>query len=679
MSSLSINLIEPQHIPMNKIKYLLFCVLTLSIFVSADAEPKAKKSKTAKADALYNRNLFTQANELYKKSYAKQKKAVDKGRTAWMIGECYRETNNPVEAANWYEKAYSNGNKDSMVVLNWADALKRSGKYPEAIVKYNEFKTISPGDPRGDQGVTACQMAQEWKDKPTRFTVENVNALNTKYYDFATAQSPTSKNTLLFTSSREESKGTNNDGWYGQKFYDLFQSTMDNNGKWSTPVPVASPINSEASDGASSFDSKGTTLYFTRCELIKEKNTFICKIYKTALSDSGWATPEGLPFNSDEYSVGQPSISSDGMSLYFSSDMPGGQGEHDIYVCKFDAATNAWGGPMNLGTAVNTPGDEMFPYIHDNGKLYFSSTGLAGMGGLDIFSANSENGNWSVNNLKSPINSPGDDFGIMFSAPSTGYISSNREGGVGSDDIYAFVMPPPNFAVFGRVYDTDTKENITGATVELFGSDGTSLSVKTEGPGTYRYQLKPGVKYKLSASFTGYLTKFAEVTTVGIDESKDFEENFDFPLKSTARPITLPEIFYDLDKSTLRPESKKALDGLVSTLNENPTITVKLTSHTDLRATDAYNVALSGRRAKSVVDYLIKNGIDKERLSWEGKGETTPKEVENNEEYLPFKQGDKLTPDFIGKLDSNSLREKAHQYNRRTEFEVLSTDYVPKQ
>ena len=203
--------------------------------------------------------------------------------------------------------------------------------------------------------------------------------------------------------------------------------------------------------------------------------------------------------------------------------------------------------------------------------------------------------------------------------------------------------------------------------------------MKTDNSGVYKYQLKPNVKYKISASYTGYLTKFAELSTVGIDESQDFEQNFDFPLKSTAKPITLPEIFYDLDKSTLRPESKKALDGLVATLNENPTIVVKLTSHTDFRASDAYNIALSDRRAKSVVDYLITKGIDKERLSWEGKGETTPKEVENNEEYLPFKMGDKLTPDFINGLTNAADREKAHQYNRRTEFEVLRTDYVPKQ
>ncbi|MEO5572767.1 MAG: OmpA family protein [Bacteroidia bacterium] len=671
---------------MNKIKYLFVCFLSFSMLASSiqpafsqEKEAKSKKSKTQKADELFNRVQYSSAMEQYKKKYVKLSSNADKGIAAYKIGECYRMMSDPKNAADWYDKAGKAGNKDPELLLHWADALKMTGKYAEAIAKYNEYKTAKPDDPRGDQGVTSSQMAQEWKDKPTRFTVENVGALNTKYFDFATSKYPNDTNKLFLTSSREESGGTNNDAWYGQKFYDLFTASRDNNGKWSIPVPVPAPVNSDASDGAATLDSKGTTMYFTRCQSVDKKNGF-CKIFKSTLGGSTWGAPEALPFNSDEYNTGQPSISADGSTLYFSSDMSSGQGGKDIYMSKWDAATNAWGSPVNLGTSINTSGDEMFPYINDNGKLYFSSNGLPGMGGWDIFSTTSDGGAWgNVTNLKSPINSPGDDFGVMFNSPTTGFFSSNREGGLGSDDIYSFIMPPPNFSVGGRVYDTDTKENISGATVELFGSDGTSLSVKTEANGTYKYMLKPGVKYKVSASYTGYLTKFAEVSTVGIDESKDFEANFDFPLKSTAKPITLPEIYYDLDKATLRAESKKALDGLILTLNENPTITVKIIANTDFRASDDYNLSLSDRRAKSVSDYLATHGVDKERLSSEGRGEKSPKEVENDEEYKPFKTGDKLTEEFINGLKAKADKEKAHQYNRRTEFEVLRTDYVPKQ
>lgn len=664
---------------MNKIKYFFICFLSVASFVFHAQAADGPKSKTPKADALFAVGKYTSAMEQYKKSYAKQKSNTDKGVTAWKIAECYRSVGNAAETANWCEKAYTAGNKDSKVVLGWADALKMSGKYDEAIAKYNEYKGMEPGDAKGEQGVTSSQMAQEWKDKPTRFTVENVSVLNSKYYDFAVAKNPNDKSGILITSSREEASGTTTDAWYGQKYFDLFTVTQDNNGKWSTPVPLAPPVNSAGSEGACTFDSKGTTMYFTRCAEVKGKNGY-CKIFKSMYNGSAWGEPESLPINSDDYSVGHPTLSADGTTMYFSSDMTGGLGGHDIYMIKWDNSTNAWGTPVNAGSAINTSGDEMFPYISESGKLYFSSNGLPGMGGLDIFSASDVGGVWgNISNLKSPINSPSDDFGLIFTTATTGFLSSGRDGGAGSDDIYSFIMPPPNFSVGGRVYDTDTKENIAGATVELFGSDGTSLSVKTESNGTYKYMLKPNVKYKVSASFTGYLTKFAEVSTVGIDESKDFEANFDFPLKSTSKPITLPEIFYDLDKATLRAESKKALDGLITTLNENPTIVVEIAANTDFRASDAYNLSLSDRRAKSVVDYLIKNGIDKERLSSKGLGETSPKEVENDEEYAPFKRGDKLTEAFITGLKSKTDQEKAHQYNRRTEFNVLRTDYVPKQ
>ena len=663
---------------MKKLSSLLICILSFALLAGVYGADKPKKSKTPKADAKFEMGLYSDAMELYKKCYAKHGKNEDKGRAAFMVAECYRINSNYVEASNWYEKAYVSGNKEPKVLLNWAEMLKSNAKFDESVAKYNEYKESEEADgARANAGISAAEQAKAWTEKPTRFVIDNVTALNTKYYDFAVSKNPMSKNGVLLTSSREASTGTSFDGWYGQKYFDLFKAEQDNNGKWSTPIPLPEPINGPASEGACTFDSKGTTMFFTRCESI-DKNYGSCKIYRSTYTNEVWSAPEPMHFNSNEYSVGHPTLSADGKSLYFSSDMAGGQGGHDLYLSTWNDASGAWGEPMNMGASVNTDKDEMFPHIHENGKLYFSSNGQPGMGGLDIFSAMADGGSWKVSNLKSPINTGADDFNIVFTTVTSGFFSSSREGGLGSDDIYSFVMPPPNFAVYGRVYDTDTKESIGGATVELFGSDGTSLSVKTEEEGTYRYALKPNVKYKISASYTGYLTKFAEVSTVGIDESQDFEENFDFPLKSVSRPITLPEVFYDLDKSTLRPESKSALDGLVTTLNENPTITVKLTAHTDLRASDEYNIRLSHRRARSVVKYLIKNGIDKERLSSEGKGETTPKEVENDEEYQPFKRGDKLTPEFIEGLSTNELKETAHQYNRRTEFEVLRTDYVPK-
>lgn len=661
------------------IKRILSLVLVCFTILSATgAAKKPAKSKTVKADKAYNAAQYYTASALYKKAYAKLKKKEDKATAAFKAGECARMMNNNPEAEDFYSKAVAAKYKDPIALLRYADALKANGKYAEAIVQYNAYKAANPSDPKGDVGVKASEEAQAWKDKPTRHRVDNVSAINSKYYDFAVAENPAQKGSVVFTSSREEAVGTKNDNWYGEKYYDLFSATMDNNGKWSTPSSFSTVLNGENSDGAATFSADGKTMYYTTCPHAKDKNTF-CQVMAATMADGKWSEGVSLPFNSEQYTTGQPSLSADGKTLYFASDMPGSVGGKDIWMSKWDDASSSWGTPSNLGAGINTEGDELFPYGGRAGKLYYSSNGKPGMGGLDIFSSSFENGVWSeATNLKSPMNSPGDDFGLFFTSETNGYLSSNREGGKGADDIYSFVIPPLNLAVAGKVYDTDTKEPIEGALVELFGSDGTSLSVKTSTDGTYRYPLKPNVKYKVSASFTGYLTKFEEFATIGLDEDKDYTYDFDFPLKSTAKPITVPEVFYDLDKATLRAESKKALDGLIKTLNENPTITVKLTSHTDYRADDNYNKKLSDRRAKSVMDYLVANGIDKDRLESEGRGETQPKAVENDEEYLPFKRGDVLTKEFIDGLKDKELIEKAHQYNRRTEFEVTGTTFVPK-
>ncbi len=661
------------------IKRILSLVLVCVTILSATgADKKPAKSKTVKADKAFNAAQYHTASALYKKAYAKLKKKEDKATAAFKAGECARMMNNSVEAEDFYGKAVTAKYKDPIAKLRYAEALKANGKYAEAIAQYNAYKTDNPSDPKAESGVKASEQAQAWKDKPTRHRVDNLSALNSKYYDFAVAENPAEKNSVVFTSSREEATGSKNDNWYGEKYYDLFSASQDNNGKWSTPTSFNTVVNGENSDGAATFTADGKTMYYTTCPHSKDKNTF-CQIMMTKMADGKWSDGVSLPFNSESYTTGQPSLAADGKTLFFASDMPGTMGGKDIWMSRWDDASSSWGTPTNLGAGINTEGEELFPYAGRAGKLYFSSNGKPGMGGLDIFSSSYENGVWSEGlNLKSPMNSPGDDFGLFFTSETNGYLSSNREGGKGADDIYAFIIPPLNLSVGGKVYDTDTKEPLEGALVELFGSDGTSLSVKTGPDGTYSYPLKANVKYKVSASFTGYLTKFEEFATIGLDEDKDYKYDFDFPLKNSTLPITVPEVFYDLDKATLRAESKKALDGLIKTLNENPTIAITLTSHTDYRADDNYNKKLSDRRAKSVMDYLIANGIDKDRLTAEGRGETQPKKVENNEEYLPFKRDDVLTKEFIDALPSNELKEKAHQYNRRTEFEVTSTTFVPK-
>ncbi|MDQ3050496.1 MAG: tetratricopeptide repeat protein, partial [Bacteroidota bacterium] len=262
---------------MSRTKCLIFLLVTLLSLPVVAQKAKAPKSKTQKADNAYNQANYAKAIELYKKCYGKQKKKSDKAVTAYKLGESYRAVSNWKEAAGWYEKAVNDGNKDPMATLRYAQGLKATGRYDESIAQYNAYKTLMPEDATVDAAIKETTDAQAWKDKPTRAVVENVGALNTKYFDFSPSKS-NAPNGMFFTSSRMEATGSNSDGWYGEKFFDLFTAALDNNGKWSTPVAVPPPVNSSSSDGASVWDAKNNVLYFTRCQKIKNKEG-ICRLY----------------------------------------------------------------------------------------------------------------------------------------------------------------------------------------------------------------------------------------------------------------------------------------------------------------------------------------------------------------------------------------------------------------
>jgi peptidoglycan-associated lipoprotein len=323
-----------------------------------------------------------------------------------------------------------------------------------------------------------------------------------------------------------------------------------------------------------------------------------------------------------------------------------------------------------LGAPINTPDEEMFPYIHEDGSIYFASNGHLGMGGLDIFHAEKSGTNFTnVTNMKFPLNSSADDFGIMFEGgKERGFFCSNRANGKGMDDIYSFNLPPLVFAIQGKVKDVDTQQPIANATVKMIGSDGSSVEVKTDNSGFYKFAengaeryIHANTSYTLAVSADKYLNSDkGKATTVGVEESKTFELNF--TLQGIKKPIELPNIFYDLAKWDLRPESMVSLDKLISTLNDNPNITISIGSHTDSRSDDKYNQELSQKRAQSVVDYLISKEIDGDRLQAVGYGESRPK----------------VTEAEIKKMKTTEEQEAAHQMNRRTDFSVLRTDFVPK-
>ncbi|MBK5286530.1 MAG: OmpA family protein, partial [Bacteroidia bacterium] len=622
-------------------KKIIFGFLTASLLFFLQAN--AQRSRTLEADNAFTKGDYYDAIDLYKKAYSKENGKEARAEIVFKTAECYRFVNDAKNQEVWYDKAIKSGYKDNIAILHLADALKFQGKYDEAMAKYNEYSKAEPGDDKGTQGASACEQAQKWKDGPTRHRIDNVSPLNTRYADFGETYVTRDKRTLAFCSSRQEATGKINDGGTGEKFQDLFRAQVDKKGKWSTPTPMMEPINSEANEGAATFDRKANEMYFTRCSFDKNR-IGTCAIFYTKLKGQTWEIPVEVKLGPDSFTYGHPSLSSDGQTLYFTSDMPGSVGGKDIWVAKYDKKKRDWGTPENLGSVVNTELDEMFPYIAEDEMLYFSSKGHTSMGGLDIFKTKSDGNKWDEPvNMRYPINTSADDFAYITNETNDkGYLTSNREGGKGSDDIYQWTLPPLVFTVSGKVYDADTKALLEGADIILTGvSDGTTVPFKTDKSGVYKFDLKPETDYRVSAAKKDYLNKFVELSTKGLEQSKDFIGDFDFALKSTAKPIVLPNILYDLDKYDLRPESKVSLDSLVLTLNDNPTIVIELGSHTDTRADDQYNIVLSNNRAKSVVDYLITKGIDKDRLVYKGYGETVPRVLDRD--MGSFNKGDVIT------------------------------------
>jgi peptidoglycan-associated lipoprotein len=639
----------------------------------------AQKGVTDKADRAFQSGKFFDAIDLYKYAFAKAKDKNKKNDIIFMVAECYRMVQDAKQAEIWYRKAIKKGCTNPLASLYLADVLRSAGKYDEALAEYKNYETLAPSDSRGQKGEESCSLSLDWIANPTRYTVENMLYFNSKQSDYGCAYAKDDYKFVLFTSSREGVTGNKVSGVTGEYYSDLFKTRVDRKGKWSEPVPVEATVNTEFDEGSPCTNVKCNTLYFTSFREDQNKN-LVCKIFVSQKEGVEWAAAEEVKLVADSITVGHPAISPDELTLLFVADMRGGQGKKDIWKVTRTSKTSEWTTPVNLGSQINTSEDEMFPYIHSDGTLYFSSNGHPGMGGLDLFMANQQaDGNWKVENMKFPLNSPSDDFGICFEAETErGYFSSNRSGGKGSDDIYQFALPPIEFALIGTVRNQKSENVIAGADVNLIGSDGTNISQKTETDGTFNFKLNPNTDYRIVAKRGGFLSSKGKETTKGMTTSKEFR--IDIMMSPDDARIDLPGIMYDFGKWSLRPESLVSLEELVEILNDNPNITIEIGSHTDSRGSDEANLELSAKRAKSVVDFLITYGIDEERLSSKGYGETMPKEVDKAiaRKYPFLKEGDVLTEAFINRLGTEEQKETAHQINRRTDFGLTGRDYVPK-
>ena len=633
-----------------------------------------KTAKLSDAVAKQDRGEYYDAAQVYRRVYTKTspKKTWLRGSIAFHMGECYRKTGNAQRALIAYSNSIRYHYPDSSAILYSAQMMQKLGKYTDAIKQYQVFLDSVPNNVLAKNGIIGCDSAILWKENPTLYAVKKMDKFNSRDGEFSPMLSGEKYDQIIITSSRKDATGDTKSSITGMKNNDFYLVKQDEKGQWMKPEKMDSTLNTAFDEGCCSLSGDGSTLYYTYCA--EEENApKTAEIRKSSRSGAAWSAGERVEIFKDSLIMAaHPAVGKDGY-LYFVSDFIGGYGGTDIWRVPIAEIGTAY--PENLGPEINTPGNEMFPYMREDSTLYFSSDGHPGMGGLDIFKAvQGKNGKWKIENMKSPVNSMADDFGITFEGKKErGFFSSNRNDSRGADHIYSFERPTVQVYIEGWVLDKD-EEVIDSAVVRIVGKDGTDQRVFSRKDGTYTTEVARGMDYVMMGSAPGYLNQ-KQILSVP-DEEKSETFYVDFYLASISKPVLIENIFYDFNKATLRPESKQALDELIELLNDNPNVTIELSAHTDRIGSDEYNNGLSQRRAQSVVDYLIKGGIDKERLTAVGYGKSQPKEVTKNlaKKYDFLQEGQKLEPEFIEKLTPEQ-QNIADQINRRTEFKVLRTNY----
>lgn len=648
--------------------YILFLLIVSSLY-------SCKSAKLSDAEEKQRIGEYYEAAAIYRKVYTKTspKKRDLRGYIAYRMAECNRLINNTAKATSAYMNAIRYDYPDSTVYLRMGQMLQKTGRYPEAIKNYDIYMENDPSNLLAINGIQGCELAPGWKKNPTRYEVRRMDKFNSRRGEFSPMLAGDKYDQLYFASSRSKDKDAKVSAITGQNNNNLFLVKQDEKGAWLAPVELEDEVNTEYDEGTPSFSPDGNTMYYTYCAQDPE-GPRTAEIYISTRSSAKWGKGTRATIVKDSVTaLGHPSISPDGKYLYFVSDAVGGFGGKDIFRAR--VAGNDFGPMENLGEEINTPGDEMFPYVRDSVTLYFASNGHPGMGGLDLFKATQDStGKWKVENLGAPINSMADDFGITFAGKEErGFFCSNRNDARGYDHIYSFERPTITIFIEGIVNDVD-EYPIEDATVRIVGKDGLNVKVPVKKDGTYRVELERDIRYVMMASARGYLNQNYELHTG--PEEKNETYIVDFFLSPISKPVVIDNIFYDFDKATLRPESKKALDEMIKMLNGNPNVTIELGAHTDRKGTDQYNERLAQRRAQSVVDYLIAGGIEAARLEAKGYGESVPKTINKKmaKQFDFLKEGDVLTEEFILALPPEQ-QEIADQINRRTEFKVLRTNY----
>lgn len=656
---------------MKKAVYIIVCLLLTAVAAGC------RTPKLSEADAQFQRGEYYDASVTYKKVYNKLRKKEERpqrGEVAFKMGRCYRLLNMSARASAAFQNALRYEYPDSTTHFMLAQALHADGKYAAALRSYDKYLEFCPDDSLAINCAEGCRTAQEIRARGSRYVVKQAKLFNSRRADFCPMYLGADCDQIYYTSTTEKATGDKKSEITGMKNADVFFSKKNEKGEWERPEPVEGELNTEFDEGIVAFSPDAQTMYLTKARRELNAPTSV-EIYTSTRSDAKWSAPVKFEITADTLSTfGHPAVSPDGEYLYFVSDMPGGYGGKDIWRISLKERQ---GSLVNLGPDINTEGNDDFPYVRSDGSLYFSSDGHPGMGGLDIFRATAVGDpadmRWKVENMGFPINSAGDDFGITFGKGEDGFFSSNRGDARGYDHIYSFEYDPVRITIEGLVMDKD-EEPVKNAIIRIVGNDGSNQKEVARDDGSFAFALQRGVKYVMLAGAKGYLNQKQEFASDSTMEDANYWVEFILP--SISKPSVVENIFYDYDKADLRPESKTALNELIAVLHDNPNVTIEMASHTDRWGSDAYNINLSERRAKSVVDYLVENGISRDRLQPHGYGKSRPKTVTKRiaRLYPQFKEGDILTEEFIKTL-SEEDQQAADQINRRTEFSVLSLTY----
>ena len=611
----------------------------------------AQSNDTKKADKHFNKYEFVEAAEDYLKLATN-----GKGDTYVysQLAESYYNVFNTVEAEKWYAKALETSS-DPEMVYNYSQMLKANGDYEESNVQLAKFSSMRPADNRAIAFRENPNYLPKILEKGKKFNIQGL-AINSEVSDFG---GNLQNGKLYITSARSGKRKTY--GWNEEPFLDIYTAIANEDGSFQMPSIIEDNINTKYHEGTVSFSPDGNTMYFSResfYEKVYERDPStkykisVLHLYKSINQEGQWSEAEPLSVNGDNYSVKNPSVSADGSTLYFASDKADGYGNFDIYSAAIDE-NGSVGEATNLGQKLNTEGQEMFPFISADNTLYFSSNGHLGLGGLDVFFAKIVDGKVGpVRNIGIPVNGNADDFAFSINEETEeGFVSSNREGGMGSDDIYAIKKLQPICDVLMTVTVRDSKTGLIldGASVSIQDAEGNIFGTKTSNAeGIVEYIIECDVDTKLVGSKIDYESGSTVVS--GTSEEMVSAELLLTPIEDIiiANKVILNPIYFDFDKSNITAQAAFELDKLVQLMTKYESIVISAESHTDSRGSASYNLSLSDRRAKTTAQYVISKGIDASRITGSGKGETMPN----------VDCGGKCTED-------------QHQLNRRSEFFIL--------